>query len=105
LALGGLGIASPLLAVSFAVGHEALAPFVAALVLLCPVALVVVAVGRVGALVAALALLLAVSTLGTFLASPAPALLGLPAAALWMLGGLWLAPLVVLSVGFPRSFS
>jgi glucose-6-phosphate-specific signal transduction histidine kinase len=112
IALGFLLAASPMLGLAFLIGGRAPVAWVAALVVLSPVALLAVgisrrdrALGGAGRYLVALALVLVASALGALFSSPAPVLVGLPAGALWLLGGLWIAPLLLLGWAYPRTFS
>lgn len=112
LGLGFLLLASPLLALTFANGGALPVAWVATLVVLSPVALLAVGISRprrglggTAPYLVALGLVLVASAAGALFSSPRPVLLGLPAGALWMLGGLWIAPLVLLGWAYPRTFS
>lgn len=112
LALGFLLAASPLLAIAFLSGGLVPVGGVAVLVVLSPIALLVVGISRrdrglggAGRYLLALAVVLVASALGASTSPPGPFLLGLPRGALWMLGGLWIAPLLLLGWAFPRTFS
>lgn len=112
IALSFIALASPILAIAFLLGEGVPAVVAGALVVLSPVAVLLVALSRgarglggSGPYLIALALLLVVAALGTILSGPAPVFLGLPAGALWMLGGLWLGPLLLLGWAYPSTFA